>query len=97
APLPSCPTRRSSDLVQAKTLEQCDALDGVKDGVAEDPRRCTFDPASLSCPAGTDGGSCLTPPQVAAVKKIMAGPRNPHTGEQIRSEEHTSELQSRFD
>ena len=69
--------------VQAKTLEQCDALDGVKDGVAEDPRRCTFDPASLSCPAGTDGGSCLTPPQVAAVKKIMAGPRNPRTGEQI--------------
>src|SRR5439155_27168 len=41
------------------------------------------EPASLSCPAGTDGGSCLTPPQVAAVKKIMASPRNPRTGEQI--------------
>jgi feruloyl esterase len=51
--------------------------------VVEDPRRCKFDPASLACPAGTDGDSCLTPPQVSAVRKIMAGPRNPRTGAQI--------------
>ena len=69
--------------VQAATLATCDALDGVTDGVAEDPRRCQFDPASIACPAGTDGDSCLTPPQVDAVRKIMAGPRNPRTGEQI--------------
>ena len=53
------------------------------DGVAEDPRRCSFDPASLACPAGTDGPSCLTPPQVEAVRKIMQGPRNPRTGAPI--------------
>ena len=69
--------------VQAKTLEQCDALDGVRDGVAEDPRRCSFDPASLACAAGTDGPSCLTPAQVSAVRKIRSGPRNPRTGAQI--------------
>jgi feruloyl esterase len=69
--------------VQAATLAKCDALDGVTDGVAEDPRRCKFDPASIACPAGTDGPSCLTPPQVSAVRKIMAGPRNPRTGRQI--------------
>jgi hypothetical protein len=69
--------------VQAKTLEQCDALDGVRDGVAEDPRRCSFDPASIACPAGADGPSCLTPAQVSAVRKIQAGPRNPRTGAQI--------------
>jgi feruloyl esterase len=69
--------------VQAATLATCDALDGVTDGVVEDPRRCNFDPASLACPAGTDGASCLTPPQVSAVQKIMAGARNPRTGEQI--------------
>src|SRR5206468_4259549 len=56
---------------------------GVVDGVAEDPRRCKFDPASIACPAGTDGPSCLTPPQVGAVRKIMQGPRNPRTGGQI--------------
>jgi feruloyl esterase len=69
--------------VQAATLATCDALDGVTDGVVEDPRRCSFDPASLACPAGTDGASCLTPPQVSAVRKITAGARNPRTGKQI--------------
>lgn len=69
--------------VQAATLASCDALDGVVDGVSEDPRRCRFDPASLACPAGTDGPSCLTPPQVSAVSKIMSGPQNPRTGQSI--------------
>lgn len=69
--------------VQAATLATCDALDGVTDGVAEDPRQCKFNPASLACPAGTDSDSCLTPPQVEAVRKIMAGPRSPTSGRQI--------------
>lgn len=69
--------------IQAATLAQCDKLDGVEDGVAEDPRRCEFDPASIACPAGTDGPSCLTAPQVQAARKIMQGPRNPRTGQQI--------------
>src|SRR2546430_2579845 len=58
--------------IQSATLATCDALDGVSDGVVEDPRRCTFDPASIACPSGTDGASCLTPPQITAVQKIMA-------------------------
>jgi feruloyl esterase len=69
--------------VQAATLASCDGLDGVVDGVAEDPRRCQFNPQTLACPAGTDGPSCLTPPQVTAVNRIVQGPRNPRTGRQI--------------
>jgi feruloyl esterase len=69
--------------IEAATLATCDRLDGVEDGVAEDPRRCQFDPASIACPAGTDGASCLTPPQADALRKIMAGPSNPRTGEKI--------------
>jgi hypothetical protein len=69
--------------IQAATLATCDGLDGVVDGVAEDPRRCKFNPESLACPAGTDGPSCLTPAQITAVKKIVQGPRNPRTGRQI--------------
>jgi feruloyl esterase len=33
--------------VESKILEACDAADGVKDGVMEDPRRCTFKVDSL--------------------------------------------------
>src|SRR4029077_6547522 len=30
-------------------LAQCDALDGVKDGLLNDPRKCKFDPGVLLC------------------------------------------------
>jgi len=63
-------------------LAACDANDGVKDGVLENPLSCKFDPQVLAC-KGADGPSCLTPPQVAAVQKIYAGASNPRTGERI--------------
>ncbi len=50
----------------------CDALDGVKDGVLNDPRRCHFDPAVLQCKNG-DAADCLTAAQVAAIRKIWTG------------------------
>jgi feruloyl esterase len=58
----------------------CDALDGIKDGVLNDPRLCHFDPAVLQCQAG-DGPSCLTSSQVEAVKKLWAGPRDKDGGQ----------------
>ncbi len=50
----------------------CDAKDGVTDGVLNDPRQCHFDPASLLCKSG-DSDSCLTDPQVSALKKLYQG------------------------
>ncbi len=35
-------------VLHAAVLAQCDALDGVKDGVIENPLSCDFDPASLA-------------------------------------------------
>src|SRR5207253_493345 len=55
-------------------LQQCDALDGVKDGVLEDPTKCKFDPKVLACKGG-DATSCLTAPQVEAASKLYAGPK----------------------
>ena len=51
----------------------CDANDGVKDGVLNDPTACHFDPKTLLCQQG-DSDNCLTAPQVAALKKIYDGP-----------------------
>jgi len=59
--------------IHKAALDRCDALDGVKDGVIEDPTRCKFDPKVLEC-KGEDGPSCLTAPQVELARKIYAGP-----------------------
>ena len=70
-------------LVNKAVLAQCDALDGVKDGVLEDPRKCSFDPSALQCAAGGSSAECLSPDQVGALKKIYAGAKNPRTGASV--------------
>lgn len=54
-------------------LAECDALDGVKDGILSDPRKCHFDPATMECKAGEDTKECLTAAQVTALKALYAG------------------------
>jgi len=63
--------------IQSAALAACDALDGVKDGVIDNPARCHFDPGVLLCQAA-ETDSCLTAPQVAALKKLYAGGRTSH-------------------
>jgi tannase/feruloyl esterase len=74
-------------LVTKAVVEACDGLDGIKDGVVDDPRRCHFDPARLLCKngatAGDEAASCLTQAQVDAVRKMYEGVKSPRTGEQI--------------
>jgi pimeloyl-ACP methyl ester carboxylesterase len=63
--------------------EKCDALDGLKDGLIDDPRACQFDPArDVAKCAGTDATGCFTSSQVDALKKIYSGPRD-SSGKQI--------------
>jgi len=59
--------------IENAVLAACDAADGVKDGVVDDPSKCRIDPAALRC-AGADSEACLTAPQVAALKKLYDGP-----------------------
>jgi feruloyl esterase len=70
-------------LVGRKVMEACDANDGVEDGILTDPRTCDFDPGVLQCTSGQPAGTCLTTPQVKALKMIYQGPVNPRTGAPI--------------
>ena len=54
----------------------CDEIDGVRDGILNDPRQCKFDPGSIQCKEGEDTDKCLTGPQVKALKVIYAGLRD---------------------
>lgn len=67
--------------IESAALSTCDALDGLKDGIIDDPRKCHFDPGTLLC-KGAESDGCLTQVQVAALKKIYAGART-SKGEQI--------------
>ena len=62
--------------IATAVVAACDELDGVRDGILNDPRECKFDPAAIQCKAGEDSDKCLTEPQVAALKKIYAGLRD---------------------
>ena len=70
-------------LLTKSVVDACDAIDGLKDGIVDDPRRCHFDPAKLLCKAGADDATCLTTAQVEAAKKMYEGTKNPRTGELI--------------
>ena len=59
-------------IVNQAYLEKCDELDGVKDGIVENPLRCRIDPQEFLC-KGADAPDCLTAPQVDLLKKLYAG------------------------
>ncbi len=60
------------EALRSAVLAACDALDGVKDGVIENPAACKFNPATLAC-QGAETDQCLTPPQLDAVRMLYAG------------------------
>jgi feruloyl esterase len=65
-------------LVAQKVMEKCDALDGLKDGLVDDPRVCQFDAARdvPVCAAGADGADCLTASQAATINAVYSGPKS---------------------
>ena len=60
-------------LIHDAVLAACDAQDGIKDGILNDPRTCTWDPGELACKAGDSGERCLTPLQIETVRRVYAG------------------------
>ncbi|MBT5240090.1 MAG: tannase/feruloyl esterase family alpha/beta hydrolase [Rhodospirillaceae bacterium] len=58
--------------LHAAVLGACDSIDGLEDGLIDDPRVCAFDPMTLQC-RGRDKDDCLTKAEVAVVSKVYQG------------------------
>jgi feruloyl esterase len=63
---------RKLPAIAAAVNAACDAQDGVTDGILDDPRRCHFDPSTLTCRSG-DSDKCLTAAQAATLRKLYEG------------------------
>lgn len=59
--------------VQSAIFDQCDAaLDGVDDGILEDPTICQFDSSVLACSNNATLSGCLTDTQVTTVNNVFS-------------------------
>lgn len=72
---------KAAQTLHHEVLKQCDALDGIQDGVIDDPRECKVDFSLVTCREGSTD-SCLTDHQANIAKQIYDGPRTPE-GRQI--------------
>jgi feruloyl esterase len=65
-------------LVAQRVMAKCDEVDGLKDGLIDDPRQCKFDVAKEvpTCSPGSNGNMCLTSSQAAAIQKVYDGPKS---------------------
>ncbi|MFL6279083.1 MAG: tannase/feruloyl esterase family alpha/beta hydrolase [Vicinamibacterales bacterium] len=68
--------------IHEAALKACDALDGVKDGIVDQPDRCSFDPVVIEC-KGNESAACLTPSQVETARAMYAPVKNPKSGATI--------------
>jgi feruloyl esterase len=66
-------------IIHDAVLDRCDGLDGVKDGVIEDPTKCRFEFATLTC-RGEDRADCLTKDQVETANAMTRPIRDPKSG-----------------
>jgi feruloyl esterase len=66
-------------MIHDAVLQACDASDGVRDGVIENPQMCKFDYKQLACKA-EDGANCLTKGQIESAKAMTSVLKDPNTG-----------------
>lgn len=68
-------TKQKLSILADRIYEKCDKLDGLADGLIDDPRKCPFHPAGdlPKCTGDADGPSCFTAAQIKALEKIYDG------------------------
>jgi Tannase and feruloyl esterase len=59
-------------LIASRIYSKCDALDGLADGLIDDPRRCAFDPGAdvPTCQPGGSVADCLAPAEIEALEAV---------------------------
>ncbi|KAI0734161.1 feruloyl esterase-like protein [Fomitopsis betulina] len=60
------------NVIHKEVLNQCDDIDGLTDGIINDPRLCILNTSVLLCQSGQDASSCLTKTQVDTLEKIYS-------------------------
>ena len=69
------PSETTIAQVGKAVYQHCDAIDGLEDGLIDDPRRCDFDPArDLPRCTETSGEACVTADEIASLQAIYRGP-----------------------
>jgi feruloyl esterase len=64
--------------IQQDVMSQCDAMDGLVDGILEDPSICLYNPSNLLCDGATaNKASCLTQAQVETVRRVYSALTTP--------------------
>jgi hypothetical protein len=74
------------DAVSQAVINACDPLDGITDGIIQDPRACLTDANLFVCGepgAASLGANCLTPQEAGAMNKIWDGPPGHGAGQQL--------------
>lgn len=62
-------------VIHRAVIKQCDAIDGLVDGIIDDPRNCAFEPSTLLCEEN-QSKECLSAEQVTAAEKFYSLPKN---------------------
>ncbi len=77
-------TSAKLELLAHSVMDKCDAIDGLEDGLIDDPRQCAFNALTdvPACAAGADNASCLLESEAVAIQKVYDGPRD-STGKQL--------------
>ncbi len=65
-------TPAAQEFLGRAVLQECDLLDGIDDGILNNPLACNIDVNEFAC-QDAQTGACLTPAQLEAVKRVYEG------------------------
>lgn len=85
------------DLFNRTVTAQCDGVDGVKDGLIQNPAACNFRPERdlPRCQGGAAAGQCFTPAQIETLSVVLTAVTD-ETGKIVGPAYAVSELQNAF-